>query len=101
MIILFGSYARGTAVDMDIHEDWDKCNKLNLSARPGIIAHDIEYLNIQLAQGQFFFSDIKKEGILLYDSKKSKLANKRRLTKKICQQKIKSWSEVPHQLGHY
>lgn len=33
-----------------------------------IIAHDAKYLNTQLAEGQYFFSDIKKEGILLYSS---------------------------------
>jgi HEPN domain-containing protein/predicted nucleotidyltransferase len=39
-----------------------------------IIAHDIEYINNALKKGQYFFTDIKKEGILLHDSKKCKLA---------------------------
>ncbi|MES2676830.1 MAG: nucleotidyltransferase domain-containing protein [Pseudomonadota bacterium] len=48
----------------------DGCRKLKLSADPRIITHDIEALNIKLAEAQYFYSDIKKEGILLFDSKK-------------------------------
>ena len=56
-----------------------KCDKLNLSTHGRIIAHDIQYLNIQLAEGHYFFADIKKEGRLLCDSKNYKLARKRKL----------------------
>ena len=56
-----------------------KCDKLKLSTHVRIIAHDIQYLNIQLAEGQYFFADIKKEGIMLYDSEHYKLARKRKL----------------------
>jgi HEPN domain-containing protein len=38
-----------------------------------IITHNIQYVNEMLRQGQYFFSDISKEGILIYDSKKSEL----------------------------
>jgi uncharacterized protein len=31
-----------------------------------IIVHDADYINAQLEEGQYFFSDIKKEGILLH-----------------------------------
>lgn len=40
-----------------------------------IIRLDIHALNQSLAKGQYFYSDIKKEGILLFDSKKFKLAD--------------------------
>jgi uncharacterized protein len=33
-----------------------------------IIVHDMYYINAQLEEGQYFFSDIKKEGILLYST---------------------------------
>ncbi len=33
-----------------------------------VIVHDIRYFNTQLEEGQYFFSDIKKEGVVLYDS---------------------------------
>lgn len=105
-IILFGSYARGDykekkdlkpqqktghISDYDIlvvtekkkstdeFVSWSGAEKLKLSAPVRVIAHDIESLNISLAEGQYLFTDIKKEGIMLYDSKKYKLANKRKL----------------------
>ncbi|MFA5240163.1 MAG: HEPN domain-containing protein [Phycisphaerae bacterium] len=56
-----------------------QCDKLKLSTHSRIIAHDIQFVNIQLAQDQYFFADIKKEGCLLYDSGRCKLAAKRRL----------------------
>ena len=60
-----------------------------------IIAHDIRFLNKNLEEGQYFFSDIKKEGILLYDSGKFKLARRRKLKmdeiKKIARRNFKTW----------
>jgi len=38
-----------------------------------VIYHSIGQVNYMLKEGRYFFSDIKKEGILLYDSGKSKL----------------------------
>jgi predicted nucleotidyltransferase/HEPN domain-containing protein len=58
------------------------CHKLNLSADPRIITHDIEALNIKLAERQYFYRDAKKEGILLYDANNFKLADDRDLTPK-------------------
>src|SRR3989338_2496312 len=108
MIILFGSYARGDyrelqdvipnkpgfrrVSDYDIlvitkkknfsiwHKIEDECRKLKLTAPVNtILAHDIKKLNEKLEVGQYFFSDIRKEGIVLYDSKRSKLAKARKL----------------------
>lgn len=108
-IILFGSYARGDYKEAkDLKENrrtghisdydilvvteqkkstykfasWNKTEKLKLTAPVRVIAHDIESLNINLAEGHYFFTDIKKEGIILFDSKKNKLANKRKLKPK-------------------
>jgi HEPN domain-containing protein/predicted nucleotidyltransferase len=53
-----------------------------VNTRITIIAHDIEHVNNSLKKGQYFFTDIKKEGILLYDSGKFKLARKRKLDPK-------------------
>jgi predicted nucleotidyltransferase/HEPN domain-containing protein len=73
----------------------DNCKELNLSARPAIITHDIEALNIKLAEGQYFYSDVKKEGILLFDTNKYQLADQRELTSKekqrIAQDYFDSW----------
>ena len=45
-----------------------------------LIFHGIKQLNASLAQGNYFFKDIKEEGIVLYDSQKFKLANPKKLT---------------------
>lgn len=44
------------------------------------IVHDIEYVNSRIARTEYFFADIKKEGILLYDSGKFKLGKIRKLS---------------------
>lgn len=121
-IILFGSYARGDykekkdlipqqktghVSDYDIlvvtknketvdeFVSWDGVEELNLAAPVRIIANDIESLNISLAEGQYLYTDIKKEGIYLYDSKKYQLANQRELTpkerKRIAQDYFNHW----------
>lgn len=121
-IILFGSYARGDykeAKDLqdgrrtghisdydilvvtekkkstDKFSSWNKTEKLKLTAPVRAIAHDIESLNINLAEGQYFFTDIKKEGVTLFESKKYKLANKRKLKPKekqrIARDHFSSW----------
>jgi predicted nucleotidyltransferase/HEPN domain-containing protein len=113
MIILFGSYARGQAVedltveghttyeyssDFDIlvivkskaladnldlwYELEDEAGKLPVETPVKIIAHEIKFINAKLKKGQYFFSDIKKEGIILYDSKKCELAEPKPLTPK-------------------
>ncbi|MFC1677985.1 HEPN domain-containing protein [Planctomycetota bacterium] len=105
MIILFGSYARGDAVedvtvegnttyeyssDFDIlvivksksladnldlwYSIEDEAGKLPVQTPVKIIAHDIGFVNRKLKRGQYFFRDIKKEGIILYDSKNCELA---------------------------
>lgn len=98
-IILFGSYARGSAVDeshipggyrsdFDIlaivdREDaaqvvpyWEKAEARLLEALianqmktpVGLIVHTLDEVNAMLAGGQYFFLDIAKEGILLFDA---------------------------------
>ena len=54
-------------------------NAMHLLTPVTIIAHDINFVNRKLKNGQYFFTDIKKEGITLYDSKNFKLARRRRL----------------------
>jgi len=113
MIILFGSYARGNAVedvtkeghttyeyssDFDIlvivksqsladqidlwYDIEDKAGKLPVETPVTLIAHNIGYVNAQLEKGQYFFSDIKAEGIILYDSKNCQLSEPKPLTAK-------------------
>ena len=58
---------------------------------------DIQELNIKLAEGQYFFSDLKKEGCILFDSDQFKLADERELTPKeqqrIAQDYFDHWFE--------
>ncbi len=108
MIILFGSYARGDWVaektpdgvhyqyqsDLDIlvvTETESQAARLEtntplntaLSQRiktpVSLIAHDIQFLNRRLKKGQYFFTDIQKEGILLYSSGRYTLEQPREL----------------------
>jgi uncharacterized protein len=105
MVILFGSHARGDWVDdpvggyhsdLDVlvivktrkiaenHEIWNPIEE-RLRKRLGetelsLIVHDIKDVNHQLEKGLYFFGDVKKEGIVLYDSQRFVLANERDLT---------------------
>lgn len=74
-----------------------KCNESALSAHARLIGHDIQDVNIQLAEGQYFFSDIKKEGCLVYDAGNFVLADARELTpqeqQRIAQDHFDHWFE--------
>lgn len=45
-----------------------------------VIVHDIDFVNKMLSEGQYFFTDIEKEGILLYDSGNVALAERKPLS---------------------
>ena len=112
MIILYGSYARGTFVEYDERDefgiltsfmsDYDILvvtsnsdireigHKLDVVddryyKRPDnqvpiqFINDDIEKLNSDLSEGRYFYTGIKKEGIMLYDSGNYKLERARKL----------------------
>jgi len=51
---------------------------LRVFAQP--IYHGIEFVNHELAEGSYFFGDIKKEGILLFTTNRYQLAEKRDLS---------------------
>jgi HEPN domain-containing protein len=111
-IILFGSYATGKwqeDVHMEGHITYEYISDYDLlvATRQGdnrpehqiqelaetksqpltsipinVIVHGIDYVNRQIEEGQYFFTDIKKEGILLYDAGSVELAEQRELTAK-------------------
>ena len=60
-----------------------------------LITETIQHVNEKLEKNQYFFSDIKKEGILLYDSGEFKLAEVRELSweerKEIAQDDYDLW----------
>jgi predicted nucleotidyltransferase/HEPN domain-containing protein len=89
---------------------WGKVSEelqtLNLSAFPKILTHDIGELNKKLSEGQYFFSDIKKEGILLFDTGKFELVDKKKLTpqekQQIAQKHFDYWfTKAKRFLGDY
>lgn len=72
---------RATAEDSTLsNQITEQCLALELSATVRLILHDIEYVNIQLAEGQYFFSDIRKDGYRLYDSGRVELSEQRELS---------------------
>jgi len=47
-----------------------------------LIVESIEFVNTHIAKGNYFFTDIRKEGVLLYDTGEFKLARRRELNPK-------------------
>ncbi len=104
MVILFGSHARGDWVEdpeTGYQSDYDilvvappeiaRKNGLwtDLSQRAKalagrtpvrVIAHDIKEINHELRLGQYFFIDILREGVVLFDSRRYMLASPKALT---------------------
>jgi predicted nucleotidyltransferase/HEPN domain-containing protein len=99
MIILYGSHARGDWVEDDRgrkYSDFDimvivdtpaKAKRINLWSKLRdrldrlahrnqiqVIVHDITDVNLQLEHGWYFFVDVEREGIMLYDSGRHTLA---------------------------
>jgi len=60
-----------------------------------VIYHSVGQVNYRLKEGHYFFSDIKKEGILLFDTGKLKLERRRKLSpqkrKQIAEEDFKMW----------
>lgn len=123
-IILYGSYATGewavdnyveNGVKYGFRSDYDflvvtnKANEKDYVLQDKIInrsrslfqtpvtpiIHDIDYVNEGLEIGQYFFTDIIKEGILLFDAGTVNFAEPRLLSneemKKISQRYFKQW----------
>lgn len=129
MIVLFGSYARGSYVE-DAHteghtthvyeSDFDilvatktkkEANDFNAHDRVekaiqatqkvqtplSIIYHTFSYFNHMVTQGQYFFADIRKEGIHLYHDGKHNLGKAKILEpeerQRIAQEDFNQWFE--------
>ncbi|BAV05805.1 hypothetical protein FLA_1817 [Filimonas lacunae] len=108
MIILFGSHATGRWVehkyvedgivyeyisDYDIlvitksgenRKDYEIQDVIENSCRyqtpVTTIVHDIDFVNKMLREGQYFFTDIEQEGIMLYNSGRTSLAERKPLS---------------------
>ena len=72
---------------------WDKVKaelaKMDLSTLVRIIPREIDFVNYKLRQGQYFFTEICEQGIILYDSEEVELSDRKELdpteTKQIAQ----------------
>jgi HEPN domain-containing protein/predicted nucleotidyltransferase len=62
-----------------VHSITEKLKNLGLFTPVSPIYEGAGFVNHQLSEGNYFFNDIKSEGILLYDSKRKQLARKRKL----------------------
>jgi HEPN domain-containing protein/predicted nucleotidyltransferase len=116
MVILFGSHARGDWVediqktyeyvsDYDIlvitkgrksakadEKWWDLKKIINSNGEQtsvSIIHHGIGFVNDKIEQNQYFFVDILKEGIMLFDSGKFKLSEPKAMNDEQRQRKAK------------
>ncbi|MGZ4054013.1 MAG: HEPN domain-containing protein [Bacteroidia bacterium] len=64
-----------------------KLNELKLDTPVHPIFHGIEFVNTELQEGSYFFGDIKKEGIQLFNTSRYKLDDKREMGPEEVQQK--------------
>ena len=86
VVTQFTYTARDTAL-------WDKVKaelaKMDLSTLVRILPRDIEFVNFKLRQGQYFFTEICEQGIILHDSEEVELSDRKELdpteTKEIAQ----------------
>jgi HEPN domain-containing protein len=62
---------------------WDKVKaelaKMDLSTLVRIIPREIDFVNYKLQQGQYFFTEICEQGIILYDSGEVELSDRKQL----------------------
>ena len=96
--ILVITKEKSTATNIGLWKAITKdCNNADLSAHTRIIAHDIQDLNIKLAEAQYFYTDVRKEGCFLYNLENFKLARKRKLKpeeeKRIAKDYFDHWLE--------
>lgn len=72
-----------------------KLEALKLSTPVHPIFHGIDFVNAALSEGKYFFDDIKREGILLFNTSRYQLAEKRELSpleiQKLAQADFDQW----------
>ena len=68
-------------VDTYLFSIIDKLEALNFETAIHIELETIDFVNQQLQEGNYFFDDVKKEGIVLFDTSRFKLSERRELSK--------------------
>ncbi len=121
MVLLFGSYARGNFRDhsqpgarrksdfdiLAITEDVENRRGLreelsgafrDISTTVQLVTEVIDFVNSNLEEMQYFFTDIKREGIVLYDTGRYKLVDSKELPpsrrREIAEQDYERWYEL-------
>jgi len=93
VIIDTKSEAKQAKLEREIEEKIEKAEDIKTPA--SIIVHNVDFVNKRLGKAQYFFTDIKKEGVVLYDSGKFQLNETRELSsierKKLAQEDFNYW----------
>jgi HEPN domain-containing protein/predicted nucleotidyltransferase len=80
-----------------VHGITETLKQLKLFTPVSPIYEGAGFVNEKLSEGNYFFSDIKKEGVLLYDSRRKRLVRKRKLNieeiKRQAQDYFNEWFE--------
>lgn len=91
-------------VDTYLFSIIDKLEALNFETAIHIELETIDFVNQQLQEGNYFFDDVKKEGIVLFDTSRFKLSEKRDLSAKevqeIAQRDFENWFESANDFYH-
>lgn len=82
LIINKSKKVEGEISDFDLERKVSRSVGILGGHKPHFVTESIDYVNSELEKGRYFFSDIKKEGILLYDSGEAQLSEPRILSKK-------------------
>jgi HEPN domain-containing protein/predicted nucleotidyltransferase len=122
MIILFGSFARGTWVEdkyvekgitYEYKSDYDllivlsknghansdtltqsitgKLEELNFSTPMNPIFHGVEFVNHELREGNYFFAEIKRDGVMLFTTNRYQLDEQREFSPAEAQTKAEDY----------
>lgn len=76
-------------IEEKIEKQLEATGKVHTAIHP--IFHSIKHLNQALSEGNYFFQDIKKEGIVLHDTGKFKLQTPKKLTPEEAQNKAQDY----------
>lgn len=96
LLLIFNN--EGQANSVTLKQKLEKrIRRAGVNTRISLILHTINFVNKKISKRNYFFADIKKEGIMLYDSKNHKLARRRKLNnkerQKYAQEDFKHWFE--------
>lgn len=96
LLIIIGSNEKA-ASDSYTESIMSSLDGLELSTPVSPICHSIDFVNKKISDGNYFFNDIRGEGIMLYNSGRFNLANKRKLNrtelKANAERDFKNWFE--------